>query len=271
MHVNLAKRRGSRARWYLACLLLAVFHLFVSGPSPSAGQTDSSAEDELLDAVARGDSAMSAGQFVNAVAAYDIAIGLADPTKKTVQAGLFYKKALAFRGAGKILLALDSVEWALFNQERELFRSLQADLQSAASRTIVDSEQIRDVLAGRSFIVAGGAASLNLWVRFEFDSARLTREGALQVRQMADAMLSPEFDGRRFLLVGHTDVTGPADYNLDLSKRRASRLREWLVDRYDFNADTVRTDGRGEEEPVSRGNTTDDHARNRRVELRLLD
>jgi outer membrane protein OmpA-like peptidoglycan-associated protein len=88
---------------------------------------------------------------------------------------------------------------------------------------------------------------------------------------MADAMLSAEFEDYRFLLVGHTDARGAADYNLDLSYRRAGGLRQWLIERFGFRAERIAAEGRGEEEPVASGNSQADHARNRRVELRLLD
>ena len=88
---------------------------------------------------------------------------------------------------------------------------------------------------------------------------------------MAGAMLSAEFADTRFLLVGHTDARGGAEYNLDLSYRRAASLRQWLVERFGFRAERISAEGRGEQEPVATGNSPDDHARNRRVELRLLD
>lgn len=239
--------------------------LWASGALPAIAQTP------LISLVAQGDSAMDGGQFLVAERFYNEALSMADPAHKTVQAGLFYKKALALRGAGKVLLALDAIEWALVHEGRDLFRSLKAELETEASHTVIDSGQIRDALVARSFGVSGRPASLDLWVEFEFDSAELTSKGLLQAKEMAGAMLFPEFEGRRFKLVGHTDVIGPAEYNLDLSNRRASRLRVWLVDRYGLRAGMLEAEGRGEEEPVSKGTTPTDHARNRRVEVKLLD
>ena len=52
---------------------------------------------------------------------------------------------------------------------------------------------------------------------------------------------------------------------------RAGGLRQWLIERFGFRAERIAAEGRGEEEPVASGNSQADHARNRRVELRLLD
>ena len=118
--------------------------------------------------------------------------------------------------------------------------------------------------------MAGGRPGLNIWVGFEFDSAELTPQGERQAREMAEAMLSPEFADSQFLLVGHTDERGTPEYNLDLSERRADGLRDWFLKEFDFQSERLNADGRGEEELVSRETSEAAHARNRRVEVQLL-
>ena len=108
-------------------------------------------------------------------------------------------------------------------------------------------------------------------VGFEFDSAELTEQGLRQATELGDAMRSVEFEDCRFLLVGHTDVRGSAEYNIDLSRRRASRLRDWLIERFEFDPDRIKMESRGEEEPTSFGNSQADHARNRRAQLHFVD
>ena len=245
---------------------VAFVFLWMAGTAGLAGQSS------LRQAVSRGDEAARAGRFAAAVRAYDEALGLADPTNGRIMGGLFYKKARALRGAGEILRALKAVEQARSYERRQEFDDLYSELQDRASATVFDSDQIRKALnSARSFGVAGGAPSLNVWVGFAFDSAELTTRGTRQATEMADAMLASEFEGSRFLLVGHTDTQGREEYNFDLSYRRARQLREWLIDRFGFRADRIDAEGRGEEEPVASGDSPSDHARNRRVELRLID
>jgi OOP family OmpA-OmpF porin len=106
-------------------------------------------------------------------------------------------------------------------------------------------------------------------VTFEFDSTELTAQG----RQAASDLLRVlEAEGLRAItLIGHTDPTGPDDYNLDLSARRARALANYLAAN-GFDG-TVRTEGRGESEPLqvdqaSRYTEDELYRLYRRVEMR---
>lgn len=229
-------------------------------------------QSSLRSAVSRGDAAMKKGRFVEANRSYDEAIGVADPDDSERLADLFFRKAHAMRGAGELLVALEAIEIARSYQQGSAIEALYGDLQRQASGLVHRSDRIVEALRGqtaRGFSVSGDN-SIALWVGFAVNSAELSQQGARQASQMAMAMLHPEFEGHRFLLVGHTDVRGSAAYNQDLSSRRASRLRQWLIERFEFNEETLEAEGRGEKEPVAEGDTDWDHARNRRVELKLV-
>ena len=96
-------------------------------------------------------------------------------------------------------------------------------------------------------------------------------QGTQQASEMADAMLDSKFDQDRFLLVGHTDTRGTDEYNFDLSFKRAKTLRDYLVERFGFHESRIQVEGRGEQEPLSKGDSPSDHARNRRVEIQIVD
>lgn len=104
-------------------------------------------------------------------------------------------------------------------------------------------------------------------VNFETNSDRLL-PGAEQVLTDAAATLRMNRD----LVVevaGHTDSDGSAAYNEGLSERRAITVRDYLINRgADPNNLTVK--GYGEAAPVADNATADGKARNRRVELRIL-
>jgi hypothetical protein len=68
-------------------------------------------------------------------------------------------------------------------------------------------------------------------------------------------------------IVGHTDSIGTAESNVDLSRRRAERARAALTTDYQVAADRVRSEGRGETQPIEDNGTLAGRARNRRVEL----
>jgi outer membrane protein OmpA-like peptidoglycan-associated protein len=61
-------------------------------------------------------------------------------------------------------------------------------------------------------------------IEFEFDSARLTTEGAVFLGRIVEIILSsPELSNARFLLDGHTDAVGSRGYNQSLGQARAAR------------------------------------------------
>ena len=66
-------------------------------------------------------------------------------------------------------------------------------------------------------------------------------------------------------VVGHTDSTGPAAYNMDLSNRRAYSVAHVLMG----YSRAVSYEGRGEEFPVATNATFEGRAANRRVEIEL--
>lgn len=67
-------------------------------------------------------------------------------------------------------------------------------------------------------------------------------------------------------IIGHADSDGAEDYNLNLSRQRASSVAQYLVTR-NVLADRLYVDGRGESQPVATNATAEGKAQNRRVEI----
>ena len=67
-------------------------------------------------------------------------------------------------------------------------------------------------------------------------------------------------------IVGHADSDGADDYNLNLSRQRASSVAQHLVSR-NVLADRLYVDGRGESAPIATNATAEGKAQNRRVEI----
>lgn len=70
---------------------------------------------------------------------------------------------------------------------------------------------------------------LEMLVNFGLGSADLTESSKAEVKSFATAMSSPALSGMRFDVEGHTDSQGSRDYNLDLSRRRAQTVVDYLV------------------------------------------
>jgi len=69
---------------------------------------------------------------------------------------------------------------------------------------------------------------------------------------------------------GHTDATGPADYNTRLALRRAEAVRRYLHERHGLPLHKINLISYGEEKPAAPNDTIEGRATNRRVVVRVL-
>ena len=104
----------------------------------------------------------------------------------------------------------------------------------------------------------------DLRVSFVTGSAELTEAGQREAQKFAAALGSPLLAGMRFTIEGHTDAVGDRSYNLDLSKRRAQAVVDYLVGK---GVDRARFDvaGYGFDRPL--GGVAATAGANRRVEV----
>ncbi len=111
---------------------------------------------------------------------------------------------------------------------------------------------------------------LDLDIRFEFGSDELTAESRKDLDELGRALEHPAMKKRRFELAGHTDDVGSEPYNMSLSKRRANSARNYLLERFAVDPETVRSAGYGEQRPLIEGSSDEARRRNRRVVIGLL-
>ncbi|MFW2404187.1 MAG: OmpA family protein [Gammaproteobacteria bacterium] len=78
-----------------------------------------------------------------------------------------------------------------------------------------------------------------------------------------------EFNQTFVEVAGHTDSSGPTDYNQRLSERRAESVAAYLVSR-NINRERLITIGGGENYPIASNSTEAGKAENRRVELTIV-
>jgi OOP family OmpA-OmpF porin len=70
-------------------------------------------------------------------------------------------------------------------------------------------------------------------------------------------------------LFGYTDDTGKAEYNIELSRRRAEAAAGYLQKNYELSSDRVVALWYGAENPIASNDTTEGRAQNRRVEIAI--
>jgi OmpA-OmpF porin, OOP family len=106
-------------------------------------------------------------------------------------------------------------------------------------------------------------------VLFAFNSAKLTDDAKQQLDQIGKGQVGSM--KRYFVAIqGFTDKIGPADYNLELSRRRAVAVQNYLVETYNVPVYRIQIVGLGKDKPVNEGKTRDERQKNRRVEVTLF-
>ena len=101
-------------------------------------------------------------------------------------------------------------------------------------------------------------------ILFDTDSAAI--RAGLQADLRAMARNLQQYPASTVDVIGHTDNTGSAEYNQDLSARRASAVAGVLLEQ-GVDPARVRSFGRGENEPVATNLTPEGRQQNRRVEI----
>src|SRR5688572_23296736 len=86
----------------------------------------------------------------------------------------------------------------------------------------------RDRLVTATAPRAGGGRA-DLRVTFVTGSAELTDAGRSEAEKFMTALSAPSLAGKKFSIEGHTDSVGSRQSNLDLSKRRAQAVVEYLA------------------------------------------
>jgi OOP family OmpA-OmpF porin len=102
-------------------------------------------------------------------------------------------------------------------------------------------------------------------VEFGFNSAILTSQATGILDNLGRALVSQNLAGYRFQLSGHTDATGKPEYNLELSKRRARAVRDYLTQQFGIDQARLTTLGYGSKQLLDPDNPGSEA--NRRVEI----
>ena len=102
-------------------------------------------------------------------------------------------------------------------------------------------------------------------ILFDTDSDHVKPESAVVIQSIAKGLM--QATDLNFEIDGHTDSTGVAAHNLELSKRRAEAVKNILVSQFSIDAGRLTTAGFGSSKPIGTNNTPEGKAQNRRVEF----
>lgn len=104
-------------------------------------------------------------------------------------------------------------------------------------------------------------------ILFATDSATLRPDLVSDLRAVAGNLNN--YPNSTVQVLGHTDSTGDAAYNQNLSNRRAESVALVLINQ-GVSAGRVQSIGRGESQPVASNLTPEGRQKNRRVEIVIL-
>ena len=102
---------------------------------------------------------------------------------------------------------------------------------------------------------------------FDFDKSNVKEEYIPMLKTVINYVTENNYD---ITIVGHTDSKGSNSYNDKLSMRRATSVKEKLLE-LGLSPDRISgLEGRGELEPVASNETEEGRALNRRIEFNLI-
>ncbi|MGB5556444.1 MAG: OmpA family protein [Paracoccaceae bacterium] len=133
------------------------------------------------------------------------------------------------------------------------------DQQAADLQRSIGNDRVTIVNTGNALIV-----TMPQDILFDVDSASLRADLRADLRALAKNL--QDYPNSTVQVIGHTDNTGAAAYNQNLSARRASAVAGVLINR-GVSAGRVIAIGRGETQPIASNLTPQGRAQNRRVEI----
>lgn len=115
---------------------------------------------------------------------------------------------------------------------------------------------------------ASAKISLSADTLFDFDKADLKPGNLASLDNLVSRIKRVNLDV--VIAVGHTDSVGSDAYNKRLSLARAESVKAYLVSK-GIDAKRIRTGGKGESQPIADNATAEGRAKNRRVEIEVVE
>ncbi|RLQ19778.1 OmpA family protein [Vibrio sp. SBT000027] len=101
---------------------------------------------------------------------------------------------------------------------------------------------------------------------FATNSTELSTDGKIALMPLVEVLKAHPQSS--VTVVGHTDSTGAAEYNLMISKKRAAAVAAYIEEQ-GIEADRITASGEGEENPIASNATAEGRAQNRRVDATI--
>lgn len=130
---------------------------------------------------------------------------------------------------------------------------LRAELASTGVQVVESDDNIRLIMPGN--------------ITFKTDSADINASFYPVLNSVAKVL--NKYDNSTVLVSGHTDNTGSAEYNLNLSKMRAASVAAYLEGQ-GVKSNRFEVMGMGYSNPIASNDTAASREKNRRVEIKII-
>ncbi len=154
--------------------------------------------------------------------------------------------------------------------EQQKLAAQKAASDSARAQVEQDAQRLREKLKDQLNLIlmtrdtARGLIVSMSDVLFDTNQATLKPGSREKLARVSGIILA--YPTLHLALEGYTDSTGSDEYNLELSRRRADAVREYLVAN-GISSDNIEAHGMGKDNPVATNDTAAGRQQNRRVEM----
>lgn len=131
------------------------------------------------------------------------------------------------------------------------------------------AEEIREDIEGADVERVGEGIKITFdsGILFAVDSDVLNQTAENNITDLSKIL--KKYEDTNILVTGHTDSTGPAEYNQELSEDRAMSVADYMK-LQGINGNRITIVGRGETEPIASNDTKAGRLQNRRVEIAIF-
>lgn len=136
-------------------------------------------------------------------------------------------------------------------------------IEPASIRTDDDGNPLSE----SGYMAVPSNARIMMDVQFKVGSASVTKSGGKQIAALCDAMKAMD-NMPSIHLIGHTDRSGKAEKNLEVSQKRAAAVKDYIVENCGLPGGLMLTSGEGEAFASEDGPANNADAR--RIEVQLI-
>ena len=110
--------------------------------------------------------------------------------------------------------------------------------------------------------------SITITLEFDWDSYNIRQAYYAQSGQLTQFMNeNPDAEIIEIIIEGYADSTGRKNYNYELSRNRAEKVKELLMSELDVGSEYFTLHSYGEDRPAADNSTREGRQKNRRVEI----